>query len=65
MHPFNFSELNIAINIYYLDSRLFPEQRNGPTDLYERRDPVIQENDLFKTTEIFTFLYRLTEHTSR
>lgn len=64
MHPFHFSKVNIVIYVYYLDSRLFPEKRNGPTDLYERRDPVIQENDLFKKTKIFTFLYYLTEHTS-
>lgn len=37
--------------VYYLDSRLFPEEGNGPTDLYEGRDSVVQENDLFKTTE--------------
>lgn len=64
MHPFLFSKLNKAIYVYYLDSRLFPEKRNGPTDLYERRDPVIQENDLLKTTEMLTFLYYSTEYTS-
>lgn len=33
----------------YLDTWLFPEKRNGPTDLYEGRDFVIQENNLFQT----------------
>lgn len=38
-----------TFSFHYLDSRLFPEKRNGPTDLYEGWDFVIQENNLFKT----------------
>lgn len=36
MHPFHCYELNIESCVYYLDSGLFPEKRNGATDLYER-----------------------------
>lgn len=36
-------------SFHYLDSWLFPEKRNGSTDLYEGWDSVIQENNLFKT----------------
>lgn len=32
----------------YLDSWLFPKKRNGPANLYEGWNLVIQENHLFK-----------------
>lgn len=36
-------------NFDYLDSWLFPEKRNGATNLDEGWDFVIQENNLFET----------------
>lgn len=36
IHPFHCYELNIESYVYYLYSGLFPEKRNGATDLYER-----------------------------